>query len=355
MVGLSLLTLVPGLVGGSETYARELTRALAGVGELDYRVFAPSIAPDVGGGLETKVVRSYPASAATGRRALAMARAAFLPGAIRKEMQLGRLDAIHFPLTVMLPRLDRPPAAATIHDLQHEFFPEFFSRAELAYRRRAYGWTARLSRLVIAPSAFVADTISERLGVPADRLRVIHHGIDHERFSPAASARVREPFLLYPANRWPHKNHERLFAALALLRAERPELELVLTGSGHEGLRVPAGVVVRGRVREAELVELYRTAAALVFPSLYEGFGYPPLEAMACGCPVACASGSSLPEIVGDAAILFNPRDPAAIAEAIGRALADPTLAERGIAHAATFTWEASARAHEAAYRELVP
>jgi glycosyltransferase involved in cell wall biosynthesis len=351
MVGISLLTLVPGVVGGSETYARELLRALAATGELDYRVFLPSLAPDAADGLPGKVVGSYPASRSTAGRALAMARAAYAPGPIRRELELGSLDALHFPLSVMLPRVDRPPAVTTIHDLQHEFLPGFFSRAELAYRRRAYAWTARLSARIIAPSGFVADTLGERLGVPEARLRVVHHGVDHGRFSPAT--RHRGPFLLYPANRWPHKNHDRLFAALARLRRDRPELRLVLTGAGHEGKPLPDGAESHGRVADAELVELYRTTSALVFPSLYEGFGYPPLEAMACGCPVACSDAGSLPEIVGDAAVLFDPLDPEAIAAAVERALADPSLPERGIARAAGFTWAACAQAHEAVYREL--
>jgi glycosyltransferase involved in cell wall biosynthesis len=251
----------------------------------------------------------------------------------------------------MLPRVGRPAAAATIHDLQHEFFPAFFSRAELAYRRRAYAWTARLSGLVIAPSAFVAGTLVERLGVNEKKVRVIHHGIDHGRFSPGAGE--REPFLLYPANPWPHKNHERLFEAFALLRRSRPDLRLVLTGSDHEKTALPAGVEAVGRVGDDELVGLYHSASALVFPSLYEGFGAPPLEAMACGCPVACSTAGALPEVVGDAAALFDPDSAEAIVDGVERALTDETLSHRGIERAARFTWEASAAAHERVYREL--
>ena len=119
----------------------------------------------------------------------------------------------------------------------------------------------------------------------------------------------REPFLLYPARRWPHKNHERLFEAFALVRRERPELRLVLTGGGEFG-SVPDGVEVLGHVPRPQLVGLLQRASALVFPSLYEGFGQPPLEAMACGCPVACSNAGALPEVVGDAALLFDPRRP---------------------------------------------
>src|SRR5215210_4921113 len=113
-VGISLLTLVPGVVGGSETYARELVRALGRVGELDYRVFTPAIAEDV----EGDVVRSYRASRTMRGRAYAMARAGVAPGRIKRELELERLDAIHFPLTVMLPRVDQPPAAVSLLDIQ---------------------------------------------------------------------------------------------------------------------------------------------------------------------------------------------------------------------------------------------
>jgi glycosyltransferase involved in cell wall biosynthesis len=253
----------------------------------------------------------------------------------------------------MLPPVDRPPPATTVLDLQHEFMPEFFSRAERAYRRLVYAWTIRRSRLLIAISEHVKETLSERLGLPPERVRVIYLGVDLERFTPGD--RPREPFLLYPANRWPHKNHERLFEAFAQLRRERPELRLVLTGSGHEGKPLPEGVEARGRVRDGELVELYRSASVLVFPSLYEGFGQPPIEAMACGCPVAASSTTALPEVCGDAARYFDPTSPEEIAAAVLDVLAAPQpLVERGLERARRFTWDACARRHDEVYRELI-
>src|SRR5205823_2212382 len=135
-------------------------------------------------------------------------------------------------------------------------------------------------------------------------------------FTP--NGRAREPFLLYPANWWPHKNHERLLEAFAAVRRERPEVRLVLTGSDHPG-GLPQGVSSLGRVSDERLADLYRSAAALVFPSLYEGFGLPPLEALACGCPVAVSRAGALPEVCGDAAVYF---DPTAV-EDIARGIAD--------------------------------
>ena len=350
VVGLSLLTLVPGVVGGSERYARELTKALARIGEHEYRAFLPTIAPDAADGLASTVVPEYRAGRSLPRRLAAMSLAAAAPGRVLRHLDPDGLDAIHFPLSVMIPRIERPPAATTVHDLQHDFFPEFFSRAELAYRRLVYGWTLERSRIVIALSGHAHDTLVERHGLDPGRIRVIHHGLDHRRFRPDPG-RTREPFLLYPAGGWRHKNHARLFEALVLVRRERPELRLVLTGYG-ASRPLPEAVESRGRVSDDELADLYRSAACLVFPSLYEGFGLPPLEAMACGCPVAVARATSLPEVCGDAAEYFDPLSVEDMAAAILRALPGSRV-EQGLARAAGFSWEACARAHDAVYAEL--
>jgi glycosyltransferase involved in cell wall biosynthesis len=349
-VGLSLLTLVPGVVGGSETYARELCRALARVGELEYTVFVPTVAQGAGNDLPATLVPEYRARTTTAGRIAAMSLATAMPAPIRRRFDRADLTALHFPLSVMIPRVDSPPAVTTVHDLQHELYPAFFSRAELAYRRAVYGWTVKRSRLLIAISEHARSTLLERYGLPPERVRAIHLGIDHERLTPGDGK--REHFLLYPANRWPHKNHDRLFDAFALVRRERPELRLLLTGQGHDRTRLPEAVESRGHVSWDGLVDLYRSAACLVFPSLYEGFGLPPLEAMACGCPVATSNATSLPEVCGAAAEYFDPLSTEDMAAAILRAL-EGRLVERGLSHAAGFTWDACARAHDAVYQDL--
>jgi glycosyltransferase involved in cell wall biosynthesis len=344
-VGLSLLTLVPGAVGGSETYARELARALARVGTLEYRAYVPSSAADAGAGLPTVVVHRFDAGRRGGRIA-AFASALARPGPLRREY--AGLDAVHYPLTVPVPTLDLP-RVVTLHDVQHLDLPANFPLPKRAFRRIAYDRAARRADAVIAPSAFVRRAAVERLDVAPNRVHVVHHGLDHEVFRPGQEARGE--FLLYPARPWPHKNHARLFEALAGLRRRHPGLELVLTS--YEG-PLPEGARSLGRVSREELVRLYRTAAALVFPSLYEGFGQPPLEAMACGCPVACSDVTSLPEVVGDAARLFDPTSSEEIVSAVEDVLADPEpWRRRGLERAAAFTWEATAQAHEAVYAEL--
>src|SRR5262249_24959963 len=157
-----------------------------------------------------------------------------------------------------------------------------------------YGWTTRRSRMVITISEHARETLIERHGLAPERVRATHLAVNHDVFTPAAQP-SRGDYLLYPARPWRPKNHARLFAAFARLRRERPGLRLVLTGAGDFGT-LPGGVEARGRVSTNELVSLYRGAAAVVFPSLYEGFGMPVVEAMACGCPVACSNAASLPE-----------------------------------------------------------
>src|SRR3954451_23252926 len=186
-VGISLLTLVPGISGGSETYARSLTRTLAEEGTLDYRVFLPTIAPDAADGLDAEVVTRYRASRGMPGRIAAMASAALRPGPLRRALDLDHLDAAHFPLSVMLPPVSRVPAVTTVLDVQHEVFPKFFSRAELAYRRRVYGWTVRRSRLVVTISEHAKQALVDRLGPPPDRVRVIYLTVDHERLRPAGA------------------------------------------------------------------------------------------------------------------------------------------------------------------------
>ncbi len=349
MVGISLLTLVPGELGGSETYVRELLRGLGRVGANEYMVLLPPVAPDAAEGLPAEIATEYREAQTILERLVAMGMAAARPGPLRARLDDARV--VHYPLTIRLPPVEKP-SVVTLHDVQHLDLPQLFPRAERRFRSVAWDRSARGAQRVIVISEFVRERALEKLRLDPERVRVIPLGLDHDVLRPGDGG--REPFLLYPARRWPHKNHDRLFEAFALLRRERPDLRLVLTGGG-DFTNVPEGVEARGHVPRAEVVSLLQRASALVFPSLYEGFGLPPLEAMACGCPVASSNAAALPEVVGDAARLFDPRDPSAIADAVREVLDNPEpWIERGLAHAARFSWDETARATDAVYAELL-
>jgi glycosyltransferase involved in cell wall biosynthesis len=348
-VALSMLTLVPGGMGGTETYARELGRELASSDRVRASVLLPAAAAGFVPDLPEALAPEIAPGPSTGARVRTL-----VTSVLRRGRLLGRAPAgavLHYPFTAAVPLPRRRDAVVqSLHDVQHLDMPHLFPRAERLYRRLYYDRAARRADQVVTISDFTRRRIVHHLGIPAERITVAHLAVDTTAFVPQTGP--REPFLLYPARGWAHKNHARLFEALALLRGTHPDLRLVLTGGGHEALGpLPAGVESRGNVPRAQLLELYRTAACLVFPSLYEGFGMPPIEAMASGCPVASSSAGALAEVCGDAAVLFDPTDPAAIADGVRAALADASgLQARGLARAREFTWSACAAAHEEAY-----
>lgn len=251
-----------------------------------------------------------------------------------------------------------------VPDIQHEYFPEFFDKGALEERRRLYGDAIRRADHICAISEFTRQTLIERLGVSPEKITAIPLAAD-PIFTPAAEPAADaltlrkyrlQPgtYLYFPAHTWHHKNHRTAIEALRILR-DRHGLRPTLVCSGGAREAQPAieqqigAASLQGQVRflgycpRDDIPALYRGAAALVFPSLFEGFGMPVLEAMASGCPVVCGDTTSLPEIAGDAALLTDPADAEALAEAIRRVLGDGELRgelrERGLRQAAQFSW----------------
>jgi len=304
-------------------------------------------------------------------RGLALGLAGAFPRPATRWLWFGRKAVVHYPLTVPLPRA-KPPTVVTLHDLQHHDLPGQWSKAGRLWRRLAYDRAAREATTVVTCSEFSKRRICAALGIDPSRVFWAHHGVETDRFNPKRTAfldgSVAERhglpgrFLLYPAGFWPHKNHARLFEALAQTADRRTPL--LLTGSATplldelEQLSGRLGLLRRvyylGFVRDRELPALYRLATAVVFPSLYEGFGLPPLEAMACGCPVASSRAGALAEVIGDAALELDPHDPSQMANAIDRLLEDQQLREqlaaRGLERARSFSWRRSAELHLDAY-----
>jgi glycosyltransferase involved in cell wall biosynthesis len=347
-----MLTLVPGTMGGSETYARELLRELS-ARDLDVSTLVAPVGAGSSGELRERVVPEYPTGPSTAARSRALLLGAARRG--RLAAYLEGADVVHYPFTVGM-----PPAGGdqrrvvSLLDVQHHDLPQLFSRAERQYRRVTYDRGAARADAVVTISAFAKARIVDHLGIDPSRVHVAHLGVRPADFT-GGDGGARGRFLFYPAKAWPHKNHGVLLDAFRILRARHPDLELVLTGAEpHELPSVPPGVRVLGHVPFARLVQLYGTAAALVFPSRYEGFGLPAVEAMSSGCPVAAARSGSLPEVVGDAGVLFDPDDAAAVAVGVEEALDRAAeLRQLGQVRARSFTWQACADVHERLYREL--
>jgi len=349
-IGINALYLIPGGVGGTETYLRCLVAALEQA--------AP--AHDI-------LVFTNRETGALGRRSRVQpVRARCRPCRILYEQCVLPFEITRLQVDVLLnpgftaPLAARLPQVTVFHDLQHLRHPEYFRWFDLPFWRLLLRASATRSTRLIAVSEATRQDLLRFYGTDA---AVVPHGVEEDFFAIAAN---REPagFLLYPSTTHPHKNHDRLLRVFARLRAEQPSLRLVLTGvPGFAGERVrrlirelglEEAVDLRGWLPREELLELYRRASAFVYPSLFEGFGMPVLEALAAGLPVACSSIEPLRSLAGGCALLFDPQNEDEMLAAIRTLLAGgaPT---GGAAHARQFTWRRTAeltlQALEDAYR----
>ena len=356
---------------GIGTYVRNLLRHLSRLDkDTEYlllcRVEDSGIAEELGENFRAIAEPARPYSASEQLR---------IPLDLRRE----KVDLFHAPHYV-LPPLTPCKSVVTIHDCIHLRFPQYLpNRLAYGYARSSL-WIAthRANRVMTVSEASKRD-ILRYFRIPHAKVDVIYNAID-ERYGEPPSAdeisRVQEryqlnaPYVLYAGNIKPHKNLERLIEAFHALRQD-PELahvKLLIIGdeiSKYATLRravhkykLHKHVRFFGFVQDKTLAVLYRLARVFVFPSLYEGFGLPPLEAMASGTPVITSDVSSLPEVVGDAALLIDPLDPAAIAEAMRRVLMDSDLHEdlrqRGFKRVREFSWDRSIRRVREIYGEVL-
>jgi len=370
-VGMNLLWLVPGVVGGSEEYTTRLLTALrdAAPDDLDVTLYVNRLLaeayPALAHGFRTQIGPVSGANKAT----RVLAENTWLGWRSRRDS----IDVMHH-LGGIFPAWRPSATVLTIHDLQPLAMPEHFSSAKRNFSAFVIPRSVVAAPVIVTLTEFTKQDLEARLGVDPARVVVVPPGFDVPAGAVPADAepRVRAayqlgdaPYFLFPAKTWPHKNHELLLRAFALLHRRRPDTKLVLTGGAAQAearlravahdLGISDAVHRTGRIPAADVDVLYRGAVALAFPSLYEGFGIPVLEAMSRGCPVLAADATALPEVVGGAGLLLPPGDPESWSEAMVRVLEDEALRDRliraGQRRAREYDWVASAGVLADVYR----
>jgi alpha-1,3-rhamnosyl/mannosyltransferase len=370
--------MVPGVVGGSETYT---TRLLSGLAEqssddLHYTLFTlPQFAT------------AHPEFAADFDLAFAPVtgqwksfRVAGENSWLAAQAKLKKIDLLHHAGGTM-PLVHSARPVLTIHDLQYLFYPEYFTRTKLTWLRQMVPRSVEAARVILVPSEFTRRTVIERLNIDPSVVIVVPHGISpREPREPVPDLRERYglpgPIFLYPAASYPHKNHLLLLEAFKKLLSTHPGALLVLTGARAylesvtakqmearideevRALGIEDGVRRLGFVPSDDLDALYQEAVATVFPSKFEGFGAPVLEAMSRACPVVASNATALPEVVGDNGLLVSPDNAEEWAETMARLIEDEDLrgrlAKLGPERAREFTWARSATILEDAYRHAL-
>lgn len=289
-----------------------------------------------------------------------------------------KFDVLHVPSYRRLVRSAPCPTVGTIHDLAPFHVKGKYDLARMFYGRVVVKSLARAQKEIIAVSHCTARDIENFFGIPQSRLHVIHNGIDHDRFFPgdmdaarawnAEKHGITAPYFLYVSRlEHPGKNHVRLIEAFAeFKKATGSDWLLALGGGDWHGCEAiksaaaasPFASDIRflGFVPDADLPNLYRAARGMVYPSLFEGFGLPPVEAMACGIPVISSTRGALEEVVSDAALVVDPESIPDIARALTTLASDPNLADsltsRGLANAARFHWSRTAAEVTDIYRQ---
>jgi len=369
-VCLNALYFVPGKMGGTETYFRELVRHLPLAGCDDaFTVFTNTKYRGEFNGIEGVEVKSVVRYERPDARW-------FFRGIMHKSIGIDlyapklakvKADIIHYPFTIMTPQVTDRPTVLTFWDMQHEFYPEFFSKKDLEFRSKMYKKSVQQATCVIVSAEFTKQCLVERYAIDQNKIKVVHTGYspdfrvirnDPEINDVRARYGLDRPFMYYPAATWPHKNHCLLLEALKLL-VDRRHFDGMLVLSGvamnQHGeimqkvrtLGIEKHVKVLGYLPYADLPYLYNMARLMVFPSLFEGFGIPLVEAMACGCPVVASNCTSIPEVVSDSGKLFDPTSIEDISATIWdiwsseNELSD--MSEKGLRRVTKFTWEETA------------
>lgn len=307
-VGMSLLNLRPGKMGGIETYMRKMAEYLPQLPGVEVVFFVnEGVKALVQSGSDVRNIGW--SSARTIAERLLEAFSPYHSAAAERLVAEARIDVMLYPHQAMFPKRIAMPCVLTVVDVQHLFIPDYFSRFDLEFRKRAYADSLQRCSAIAAISQVTADSLVERCGVPSEKIEVVHLGCDKIDLAKVADQRlVDEPYLYYPAASFAHKGHARLFRSLAeLKRSGKVPQKLVLTGmqTAHwktleqlataEGL---AGEIVHlGYLPYGKVLEMYKGADAVLFPTEFEGFGLPVLEAVQFVRKVVCSRLSVFDEL----------------------------------------------------------
>ncbi len=364
--------------GGIGRYTRELIRALSALDKkTQYHLFSakpPADLPVKNPLPAAKNFRHMPASLDEKWLYRTWYRAR-IP--LHVQRFTGDIDLFHSPDFVLPPVAKNIPTLLTVHDLSFHHFPHHYEPSLVNYLNKVVPWSVKRATHILADSAATKRDLESVWGVSGDKISVLHSGVGRE-FQPvtddAQLTAVRQkyglgntPYLLTVGTVQPRKNYTMLVEAFAKIAADWPHNLAIAGGKGWladdfyaaiEQHSLQNRVKVLGFVDDADLPALYSNATLFVFPSLYEGFGLPILEAMACGVPVISADNSSLPEVVGDAGVMLAADDPAVWADTIHRLLLNAghraNMVARGAIHAHHFTWKTSARQLRDIYKRLL-
>jgi glycosyltransferase involved in cell wall biosynthesis len=362
VVAVMMLSLVKHQMGGTEVYARNLIRTLsehadskfhfvAVYGNDRHREAGPVLMAAPDDYLTEHVLASIP----TGTSHLGKLRlwlATILHSRrIWKEIEHvagAPIEIVLYPFTAVQPIPPKGMQTVTIiHDLQHRDLPKSFSLGQHIYRRLTYERSARRADAIITVSDFSRNSVIRELRVAPEVVHRIYPGVESSFRGNANYWQSRDSpsprFLYYPARSLRHKNHQRLFAAVELVRIDFPDVTLCLTGSeAHLLGKLPSFVVHAGNVSSQEVQNFYRDCAGVVFPSTYEGFGFPALEALAIGAPLVLSTSGSLPEVAPSNAIFVDPYSVESIAAGIRLVLLQEHDPEKAREHARRFRWEST-------------
>jgi glycosyltransferase involved in cell wall biosynthesis len=353
-IGVNALYLIPGGVGGTEIYLRSLLAALAQIdSQNQFIVFTNR---ETGSGLVPHAPNfttvQQPVRAISRPRRLLWEQTGLPLAGLRAG-----LDVLFNP-GFTAPLLCGCPQVTVFHDLQHKRHPEYFRWFDLPFWNFFLFWSARISRRLVAVSDATAADLRRYYRTPASKVIVVRHGVD-PAFHEVSRRRRPEPFLLAVSTLHPHKNLDGLLRAFAEFHRRKPGFRLVVcglhgffTGPLHDlrsSLGLDSAVDFPGWIPREELYDLFARAWAFVYPSRFEGFGIPVVEALAAGVPTACSAIEPLMDLVADAAVQFDPEDRAAMVEAILQITDDRTvrarLAVAGPRRAAVFSWKKAAEA----------